>query len=364
MNEEIKISVIIPIYNACEYLPQALESVISQTADGLEIICIDDGSTDCSLKIVKEYQQRDSRIRIVTETNAGPSKARNNGLKRARGEYVIFLDADDFFEPQLLSELYSRAKRDDLDIVIAKYDIFNCKKNCFQENTESNYGNIYDGGVVTSKNEYPDVILQSTTGSAWNKLFRRSFILEKQITFPEDVKMFEDVYFTVCAMAFAERIGRIDGILIHHRIYSEQTRVKMYKKYYTQVPEVYLRVREFLMRGGLYEPLNKSLVNLSVSRCYNVYKLLWSDAKAKFWNMLHDEYAEKLDWQEKGKDFFEQDVLCDFCANVQMYNHKQYEKRVAKGLKLRLSNVKSAVKKNKFFRKLRAVLHIKRKDEM
>ena len=122
---EIKLSVIIPVYNAC-----------------VDILCIDDGSTDCSLKIVREYQQRDHRIRIVTETNAGPALARNNGLKRARGEYVAFLDADDFFEPTLLERLYERAKLDDLDIVIAKYDIYNCKTGNFVENTESFYSNI------------------------------------------------------------------------------------------------------------------------------------------------------------------------------------------------------------------------------
>lgn len=361
---EIKLSVIIPVYNACEYLAQALDSVIAQTLDGVEIICIDDGSTDCSLKIVREYQQRDHRIRIVTETNAGPALARNNGLKRARGEYVAFLDADDFFEPTLLERLYERAKLDDLDIVIAKYDIYNCKTGNFVENTESFYSNIYDGGVVTSKNEHPDCILQSTTGSAWNKLFRRAFLLENHITFLEEVKMFEDVYFTVTALAFAERIGSVPDVMIHHRIYSEQTRAKMYKKYYNQVPEVYYKIKEFLMKGGMYEPLYKGFINLSVSRCYHIYNLLWSDAKSGFWNMLHDEYAELLDWQNRGKEFFEQEALCDFCANVQMYNHKQYEKRMAKGLKLRLSNVEGAIKKNRFFRKLRAVLHIKRKDEM
>ena len=364
LNAEIKLSVIIPVYNACEYLGQALDSVISQTLDGIEIICIDDGSTDCSLKIVQEYQQKDSRIRIVTETNAGPGLARNNGLKRARGEYVIFLDADDFFEPILLEGLYERAKRDDLDIVIANYDIYNCKTSQFLANTESVYSGIYEGGAITSKNEYPDCILQSTTGSAWNKLFRRTFLLEKNISFLENVKMFEDVYFTVTAIAFAERVGSIPGILIHHRVYSEQTRAKMYKKYYTQVPEVYFRIKEFMMRGGMYEPLYKGFINLSVSRCYHIYNLLNADAKAGFWNMLHEEYAELLDWQDRSKDFFEQEALCDFCANVQMYNHKQYEKRVEKGLKLSLSHVEGLVKKNKFFRRLRAFFHIKRKDEM
>ena len=106
----IKISVIIPIYNAGAYLRPALDSVIDQTLREIEIICVDDGSTDNSLEIIKEYQKVDERIRIVAENNAGPALARNNGMRRARGEYIAFLDADDIFEPTLLEDLYTLAK--------------------------------------------------------------------------------------------------------------------------------------------------------------------------------------------------------------------------------------------------------------
>ena len=101
-NVEIKVSVIVPIYNAGDYLRPALDSILTGTLENIEIICVDDGSTDSSLDIVKEYLEKDSRVRIITETNAGPGHARNNGLKRARGEYVAFLDADDFLEPTFL----------------------------------------------------------------------------------------------------------------------------------------------------------------------------------------------------------------------------------------------------------------------
>ena len=229
--QDIKVSVIMPIYNASDFLKPAIDSVIDQTLREIEIICIDDGSTDGSLDIIKEYQKTDDRIRIITETNAGPALARNNGLKRARGEYVAFLDADDFFKPELLESLYEAAVEGDLDIAIARYDIYNSKKAAFYENVESEHGRMYDGGKITSKNEHPDFILQSTTGSAWNKLFKRSFLLEKNISFLTDVKMFEDVYFTVTALAFAERVGKLPEILLHHRVYSEQSRAKQFKKY-------------------------------------------------------------------------------------------------------------------------------------
>ena len=154
-NNNVKVSVIIPVYNAYDYLRPAIDSILDQTLTELEVICIDDGSTDNSLEILKEYQERDPRVRIVTETNAGPGIARNNGIKRARGEYLAFLDADDFYEPTFLEELYTVAVRDSLDIAIARYDIYNDRRARFEPNISSDHGEIFEDGNVISKNSYP-----------------------------------------------------------------------------------------------------------------------------------------------------------------------------------------------------------------
>lgn len=359
--QEPKVSVIMPIYNAYDYLVPAMDSVIDQTLKEIEIICIDDGSTDHSLDILKEYQNVDHRVRIVTETNAGPAVARNNGMRRARGEYVAFLDADDFFEPTMLEKLYAEAIEKDLDIAIARYDIYNSKTARFRENVESDHGDIYDGGVVTSKSEYPDHILQSTTGSAWNKLFRREFLEEKGIQFLTEVKMFEDVYFTVCALALAERVGKLPEVLMHHRIYNEQSRARLFKKYYTQVPLVYSEIKRFLMKSGIYQPLVKSFLNLSCSRCYHVYNLLGADEKEKLWDMLHEGYAIELGWNDHPVDDFERAEICAFCANVEMYTHDQYRKRLARGRRLEQDEIDKKLKRN--YRKKYLVSLFKRKNK-
>ena len=106
----ILVSVVVPIYNAYDYLQVALESILAQTLTDIEVICIDDGSTDRSLDIIKKFRETDNRIRVVTENNAGVSTARNKGIARVRGEYTIFLDADDFYEPTLLEKLYKLLK--------------------------------------------------------------------------------------------------------------------------------------------------------------------------------------------------------------------------------------------------------------
>ena len=356
---DIKVSVIIPIYNSCRYIRPAMDSVMNQTLSEIEIICVDDGSTDTSLDMLKIYKERDPRIRIITETNAGPAHARNNGFRRARGEYVIFLDSDDFFELDLLEQLYNEAKEKDLDISIAKYDVYNSKKSKFRSKIENEHSRIYESGVVTSKNEYPDYILESTTGAAWNKLFKRSFLIEKNISFLTDVMMFEDVYFTVTALAFAERVGMLQNVLVHHRIYNEQSRARTFKKYYSQVPLVYLRIKEFLMKGGMYHPLAKGFLNLSASRCHHIYSLLNSDAKESFWNLLHNEYTESLGWRAHRVEDFEKSDVCDFVANVELYTHDQYISRKAKGRVLEKNKIDGALdrddrRKNTlaFFKKL------------
>lgn len=343
----ISVSVVMPIYNAADYLRPALDSVISQTLRDVEIICVDDGSTDHSLAILKEYQKRDPRVRIVTETNAGPAKARNNGLRRARGEYLSFLDADDFFEPTMLETLYRTAKEKDLDIAVCEYDLFENRTARFKRSIPSEHADLLAGGRVTSKSDCPDIIFQATEGYVWNKLFRRDFVTEKELSFLENAQIFEDVYFTVTSLSLAERIGKCEGVLVHHRVYQKQVRSRVFRKKYAQVPAVYMAIKEFLIHRGLYLPLSSSFINLSVSICFKVYNLLWIDAKLSFWTLLHDTYAESFGWTELDESGFSTKEIRDFAANVSMYTYPQYLKREARGLTVRFADWRRRVKAKK-----------------
>lgn len=343
----ISVSVVMPIYNAADYLRPALDSVISQTLRDVEIICVDDGSTDHSLAILKEYQKRDPRVRIVTETNAGPAKARNNGLRRARGEYLSFLDADDFFEPTMLEVLYRTAKEKDLDIAVCEYDLFENRTARFKRSIPSEHADLLAGGRVTSKSDCPDIIFQATEGYVWNKLFRRDFVTEKELSFLESAQIFEDVYFTVTSLSLAERIGKCEGVLVHHRVYQKQVRSRVFRKKYAQVPAVYMAIKEFLIHRGLYLPLSSSFINLSVGICFKVYNLLWIDAKLSFWTLLHDTYAESFGWTELDESGFSTKEIRDFAANVSMYTYPQYLKREARGLTVRFADWRRRVKAKK-----------------
>jgi len=325
-NSGIKVSVVMPVYNARDFLAPAIDSVLGQTLREIELICIDDGSTDGSLDILKEYQANDERVRIVTETNAGPAIARNNGIRRARGEYIAFLDADDFFEADLLEELYNIAEADALDIAIADYDVYNSRKSRFEKPVYPEKVDIFKSGKVTSKSDYPDQIFFATNGSAWNKLFRTSFIQEKQLTFLPDVKLHEDVYFMIGALALAGRIKMVDKVMVHHRLHSGQSRAKLFRKYYYQIPEIYVKARALLMDRGMYSPLSFCYRNYTADRCHKLYKMLSGDDREKFWNMLHEKYSELLGWHGKNAAKFADESVYEFVVNVVLYDYKQYKR--------------------------------------
>ena len=341
----IKVSVIMPIYNADEFLRPALDSIVDQTLKEIEIICIDDGSTDHSLEILKEYQQKDARIRIVTETNAGPALARNNGIRRARGEYISFLDADDFIELDMLEQMYNEGKASDLDIVITNYDIYNTQKAEFAKAIVEENEDIYKGVSVTSKNDHPDEIFTSTNGSAWNKLYKTAFIIEKNLSFLTEVKTYEDVYFVLTSLSLAERVGKVHKVLLHHRVHSEQTRTRHFRKYFGQIPEIYAETKKFMTMNGMFAPLSHAFVNISASRCFKIYNLLGSEAKNQFWNQLHGGYAKQLGWCGRDASEYEDEDVCEFVANVQLYDHKQYKKRVLQGKVLDAKQIAIAIKK-------------------
>ena len=330
-NHDIKVSVVMPIYNAGDYLTRAIGDVLSQTLSELELICVNDGSTDNSLSIIKSFMKKDQRIKLINQQNAGTSVARNVGLAAAVGQYIIFLDADDFFEKNLLKLLYEAAEKDSLDVAVAKFDIYNDSQDKFSLPMEEPHSGIFVDGSVSSKNEYPDFILSSTTGYVWNKLFRTTFVKNMEISFDPELYVFEDVCFVCSTLALAERVGRIDDILIHHRVYSEQSRARLFRKYYSQVPVVYKKLKDFLMQRGMYIPLKKSYLNFSAGRCYKIYNILWDDGKECLWNMLHDEYVEELDWIKHDKTAFESVEVCEFVANVALYTHSEHLSREDQG---------------------------------
>ena len=147
MTSNVKVSVIVPVYNVEKYLKDCLDSVVNQTLEDIEIICVNDGSTDNSLAILEEYAEKDSRIKIITQENKGLGGARNTGLYHANGEYISFIDSDDWIELNTFEELYNMSKNLDLDMLMFQMKVFNIETGEFIEDQYNNIDSIDDSFI-------------------------------------------------------------------------------------------------------------------------------------------------------------------------------------------------------------------------
>lgn len=203
----VKISIIIPIYNVEKYLPECLDSIISQTFSDIEIICINDGSTDDSLKILQDYKKKDNRIIIIDKQNEGSGIARNIGLKKALGEYICFIDSDDWLENSTsLEKMYNAAEKDCLDILIfggySCYEKYGKLIKWKGKYRLKSLNKKYFKNVFGAKNIKKDIFKFPTT--AWTKLYSREFLIKNEIKF-QPIKVGQDQLFFFPFYDFGEK---------------------------------------------------------------------------------------------------------------------------------------------------------------
>ena len=197
-----KLSVIIPVYNVAEYLAECLTSVCNQTLTDIEIICVNDGSTDNSGDILQDFAKQDTRIQIINQENAGLSAARNTGLKYATGEYITFLDSDDWIALDYYETLYKSAKENDADIAVGNVMCYYSDSHMALEYT-FRYSFAAGKKLLLDSYDKKD-ILQSC--AVWNKIYKRELIVDNNLQFYHG-KMVEDFPFTFMAVALANKIA-------------------------------------------------------------------------------------------------------------------------------------------------------------
>ena len=208
-----KLSVIIPVYNAEKHLKQCLDSVINQTMHNIEIICVDDGSTDDSLNILKEYHKKDSRIVILTQQNLQAGVARNTGLTVAKGEYIHFLDADDWIEKTAYKEWYAIAKDQDTDVCFCFYNKFDNETKEFIKVTNK-LSDEYISESNFKKN--PQYFIYNEIAMLCNKIYRIEFLQKHNISF-DDLMCVNDRSFYFRCLHHAELIIVIQEYWLNHR---------------------------------------------------------------------------------------------------------------------------------------------------
>jgi glycosyltransferase involved in cell wall biosynthesis len=268
---DIKVSVILPLYNVEKFIGQCLDSLVNQTLKEIEIICVNDGSPDNSATIAKQYAEKYSNITVIDQENKGAGAARNNGLKHAKGEYLSFLDSDDFFEPDMLEVAYNKAKEDKADMVV-----FNSNQYYEDDNTYKNinwtlrYKKI-PPYMPFKHRQMTDNVFKVFVGWAWDKLFSREFVEKHNLLFQEQ-RTSNDMLFVFSATVLAERITVVpkDKILVHQRRNNKEslsnTREQSWQCFYNALTAL----KERLVNENMFKELEQDYIN------YALHFSLWN----------------------------------------------------------------------------------------
>ena len=219
---ETAVSVVMPIYNASKFLKESLGGLVQQALKNIEIICVNDGSTDDSLEIMRKYAFNDARIKIIDKANSGYGNTMNEGIKISTGEYIGILEPDDFSDINMLEALYSVAKQYDADVVKSNYYEYS------QSQQRNTFFEVLDGleyNKVTSAEENEKIIFRRPC--IWSAIYRRSFLKQHHIVFNETPgASYQDTAFAFKVWVSARRVVFVKEAYLHYRIDNENSSVK------------------------------------------------------------------------------------------------------------------------------------------
>lgn len=247
MNERLPlVSIIIPVYNAERYLRECLDSVLGQTLREIEVICVNDGSKDASLTMLREYEANDSRLRVIEKQNEGVSVARNTGLDAAQGEFVLFVDADDIVVRDLCEKACNKAMAENLDLIAFDYDNFEV------DGTRTPHGNAWPKNVFSSGMNRVEKIkfLADQAIPPWTKFSRRQLLQRNDIRFPAGIANGEDCFFHWKVIGLAQNPGCLEEICYHYRM-NPSSATHRRRTFSTSIV-VYEMIENFLKEHGLY----------------------------------------------------------------------------------------------------------------
>lgn len=243
----VKVSIIVPVYNSAKYLSMCIESLINQTLKDIEIILINDGSTDESESIIKKY--KDKRIKYIFKKNEGIGKTRNLGIEKTNGEYLAFIDSDDYIEPNFCEVMYNKAIKDECDIVICDY-----YKDINERLEEVKFASFKD----TNLKENPEIINLINLGPC-NKIYKKDLFKNQKNRFVENLK-YEDAPFVCRLLLSAKKIGKIDECLAHYVIHEKSETTTRDERIFD-----ILKITDIIVKDlEKYDYMHEAMINLAV----------------------------------------------------------------------------------------------------
>lgn len=308
-----EISIVIPVYNIeKEYLTKCMESVLIQKGANYEVIMIDDGSTNGCSEWCDDWGKKDSRIRVIHKQNGGVSSARNLGMKESNGEYLIFIDPDDWWEPYTIEKLYGIISENVYDLLFFGFYEEYPKRQMLRLNGQ-NSGKHYQvnellrrklklGMMDDDIREFPAIF-----GACWNSIIRKSTVIDNGIRFPEDIYHGEDSVFILKLLEVADKVGIFDLALYHYR-YNLKSVCKKF------IPK--LEINHERVLTSFYQTLSSLHDDPDFKSCYT-YSAIYKYCVVLMQDYFHLDNKEKLkDKKKRWESFSKNSVFADILRNA------------------------------------------------
>ena len=321
----VKVSVIIPVFNVEKYLKECIESISNQSLEDIEIICIDDGSTDNSLNILNDYADDDCRFKIILQDNLGPGAARNKGISIAEGKYIYFMDSDDILELNALEKLYDLSEDKKTDFIFFK--LINFDDETGQKTNRYYYDMPYlkksVGDSVFNYNDVKDVIFDLPV-SVPAKFFNKKFVSD--IKFPEGI-LFEDNIFFIEAIFKSDRLYFYDEYLYDRRI-RKSSITNSFKEGYLDFIEMNKLLVEKVKELGKYDEFKDKLYHKKLYNVYGQFKLLDEDSKPVVYEAFKKDLLDYKNQYESDNIFLneiDERLRCIYYSCIYSENYREFE---------------------------------------
>lgn len=340
-----------PIYNVEKYLSKCLDSILSQSYENLEIILVNDGSKDNSLSVCKAYAQQDQRIVVIDKQNEGVSVARNTGLEKATGEYVAFVDPDDWIEPEMYESMLEKAKQWDSPICLCNFYKDTKRKSqekCFEFEEEVLVGQEVIDKLINDMIGMPDLLPKYVyiMGCVWRGLYKRCFIEANKLRFIPKLTVMEDLVFMVQALLKCERVAIDHGVHYHYVQHASSTLHSYNEKMWTDQLVVYEHLEKSIREAGLEEQMRNRLD-------YRYIGMIFSAIKNETFVKKDSDFKETI---LRMMDIFTDDTLKLVLERVKPI---QVEKNPLEGEEKKRTKKKRSVKERKKVEKKKSRKRVK-----
>lgn len=309
----VKVSVVVPVYNVEDYLEECLDSISNQTLDDIEVICVNDGSTDKSLDILKKYAKKDNRFTVISQENAGHAVATNRGMELAKGEYLFLMDSDDILKLNALEDTVKVADEKNVDFVL--FQALNYYMDTDEYKEQENYSMTkladYVGDKVFNWKDIKKFVFKITV-TPWSKLYKREFIVNSGAKFPEGL-IFDDNVFFWEVLFNAQRITFLREHLFIRRWHSASSTKAGDKRFIDSI-EIYRLIWQVFKKYGAFDDYKQKLYNSRVRIGY----MRLSRIKKEYREMYYEKLKKSMD-EIRHEDFFD-----DFYQTISDRNKRIY----------------------------------------